>query len=329
MSICTGISLVETLPSGDELLKVTIDNSTEAFWFYRYSDALAYLNQEVIVEYRKDVYKGELAQFIATFVKPTVIQTLSKEDNIKLYCDMVDNNANLSFSEIAIGETRPGCIVYCVACEFKSSNNATWQELIIRDKSMRTAKLRLFDYDNKAANFAGQYVMTELSRNKFGFQSEFINPVAGEVPPNPELEISKKYIQNYFANDSNALAYIAKTGVIGFLEEAIDYEKGYGLVRLARELAVLDAMKNITKDVDLKSIGQALLASRGYLVRNSVLSNSVNNVIQAYSIKWDNTALVLQLLDTACEEDIPEKKVMQSITSTVSTLIEVQKGTVD
>ena len=100
MSICTGITLVETLASGDELLKVVIDNTTEAFWFYRYADAVKYLNEEVIVEYRKDVYKGQLCQFIATFVRPTVIQTLSATDNIKLYCDQEDNTHHLSSGKV-------------------------------------------------------------------------------------------------------------------------------------------------------------------------------------------------------------------------------------
>lgn len=327
MSICTGITLIEKLDNVGDLLKVTIDNTTEAFWFYDYTEALKYLNEDVIVEYRKDVYKGQLCQFIATFVLPNVVQTLSKEDNIKLYCEQEDNNSNLSFSEIQIGETRPGCIVYCTSCEFKSSANAVWQELIIRDKSMHTAKLRLFDYSNKAADFAGQYVMTELSRNKFGFQSELINPINGEVPPNPEIEIAKTFIRNYFATDSIALSYMTSQNILGHLEESIDYEKGYGLMRLAMELSMVDSLSNTSKDVDLKSIGQALLASRGYLARNSVLSSSVNNVILAYNVNWDNKALVLQLLDTLSDSDLPERKVMQSIQSTVNVLLEVRKGT--
>ena len=327
MSICTGITLVETLASGDELLKVVIDNTTEAFWFYRYADAVKYLNEEVIVEYRKDVYKGQLCQFIATFVRPTVIQTLSATDNIKLYCDQEDNNSNISFNEIGLGETRQGCIVYCTSCEFKSSSNAIWQELVIRDKSMHTAKLRLFDYDNKAANFAGQYIMAELTKSKYGFQSDLINPIAGEVPPNPEIAIAKTFISNYLVGDTVAQNYASSLNLLAFIEEAIDYEKGYGLMRLAMELSILQGMDNISKDVDLKSIGQALIASRGYMIKDSVLSHSVNNIIIAYPMPWENKALVLQLLDEANDVELAERKVMNSIKSTVDTILEVRKGT--
>lgn len=326
MSICTDITLVEKLQAGDMLL-VTIDNHTTAYWLYDYAESLKYVGKEVIVEYRQDIYNGALTQFIATFTIPTVVQTLDKSTGIKLYCDQIDNQSNLSFSEIAIGESRPGCIVYCTACEFKSSANAVWQELTIRDKTMHTAKLRLFDYENKAANFAGSYVMTELSRNKFGFQSEIIHPVPGDVAPNPEIAIAKQFITNYFVNDANANAYIAMYNLLEFIERSIDYEMGYGLMRLAMELSIVESMDNVSKDVDFKSISQALLAQRGYLAHESVLSKTVNNIILAMRINWDDKALVLKLLDDSCENKPSEFYVMKSIQETVNTLLEVRKGT--
>jgi hypothetical protein len=325
MNKCTDVTLVEKLFSGD-LLKVTIDGVTEALWIFDYSEALKFVNEDVIVEYRQDIYKGEMRQFIATFVKPCLVNTLEKEDNIKLYCEQVDNFSNLSFNEIEIGETRPGCIVYCISCEFKSSSAAVWQELVIRDRSMHVAKLRLFDYDNKAANFAGQYVITELSRNKFGFQSDMISPVQGECPPNPEIDIAEQYIKNFFLTDANAMEYINKYNLLSIMKEHIDYEKGYGLMRLAMELAMIDALKNISNDVDLTSIADAILASHGYEVRDSVLSHVVNNVLVAANVHWANKQLVLCLLDVESGEDIPERVVMKQIQDTVDALLRVRKG---
>ncbi len=328
MAVCTDIKLLETIPNVGDVLKVTIDNTTEALWFYSYSDSLQYLNQEVIVEYRKDIYKGELKQFIATFVLPTRVSTIDKQDNIKLFVDQVDNYSNLSFNEIAIGETRSGCIVYCISCEFKSSSAAVWQELLIRDKSMHVAKLRLFDYSNKAANFAGSYVMAEMTRSKFGFQSELIIPVNGECPPNPEIEIAENFIKGYFSQDVVAMDYITKFNLLNHLKEHIDYEPGYGLVRLAMELSFVDAMNNISNVVDLQSIGEALLAKRGYLTRESVLSSIVNNTVLAMNFKWPNKEKVLQLLDVPTD-DVHERVVMDSIVSMVDKLITVRKGFVE
>lgn len=329
MSICTSIEKMNDVRDSYELLKVTIDNSVAAYWFYDYAESLKYLDQEVIVEYRDEIYHGELCKFIKTFVLPTVVQTLDKKENIKLYCDIEDNQSNLSFSEIVDGETRPGCIVYCVDCQFKSSSNAVWQELTIRDRSMHIAKLRLFNYDNKAANFKGSYVMTELSRNKFGFRSELISPISGEVAPNPELKIARQYIMSYFSNDPVSMQYITETSVLDYLSEDIDYERGYGLVRLATELSMVDAMYNMTKDVDLSAIGRALLCMRGYLTHVSVLSKSVNSIMVAMKYMWDNRKTVILLLDNPQDEyPLPERAIMESIRTTVNTMIDLRKGVV-
>lgn len=326
MSICTSITKINTLSDGTDVLNVTIDNDVQAFWFYEYAKAMEYVNKEVIVEYRKDIYNGQLCTFIATFTVPTKINTLEKKDNIRLYCDQVDNNSNLVFEEVEIGETKMGCIVYCISQEYKSSPNAVWMELLIRDKRMHVAKLRLFDYENKNVVLEGQYVMTSLSRNQYGFQSEMIKPVTGEVGPNPEIDIAKQFIMNYFADDEVSLNYISTTRVLDFLEEAIDYEKGYGLMRLAMELSMVDNLVNITQDIDVSAIGRALLASRGYMTRTSALSNIVNNVNLALKYSWDNRKEVLMLLDVPSEESIPEMTIMQSIKDTVNNILEIRKG---
>lgn len=326
MSICTSITKINTLSDGTDVLNVTIDNDVQAFWFYEYAKALEYVNKEVIVEYRKDVYNGQLCAFIATFTVPTKINTLEKKDNIRLYCDQIDNNSNLVFEEVEIGETKMGCIVYCISQEYKSSPNAVWMELLIRDKRMHVAKLRLFDYENKNVVLEGQYIMTSLSRNQYGFQSEMIKPVTGEVGPNPEIDIAKQFIMNYFADDEVSLNYISTTRVLDFLEEAIDYEKGYGLMRLAMELSMVDNLVNITQDIDVSAIGRALLASRGYMTRTSALSNIVNNVNLALKYSWDNRKEVLMLLDVPSEESIPEMTIMQSIKDTVNNILEIRKG---
>lgn len=327
MAICSSIELVESDVVGGDLLRVTIDNSETAYWFFNYAEALQYVGQEVIVQYRKDILKGELVQFIKTFVVPTAVTTLVKEDNIKLYVDQVDNNSNISFSDIDLGETAQGCIVYCTACEFKSSNNAVWQELIIRDKSMHTAKLRIFDYDNASADLSGQYVMTALSRNKYGFQSDFVAPANGTVANNPEIDIAIKFIENYFADDSVALSYISKTQIIEHLKAVVDYEKGYALMRMAMELSMVDSLKNVTKDVDLNAIGRAILCSYGHYTRTSILSDSVSNVTLALPYPFENKTVVIPMLDEALEDKSDEYHVMQSIKSAVATILEVRKGT--
>lgn len=326
MSICTSITKVDTLPDGTDVLSVVIDNDVQSLWFYSEVKAMEFVGKDVIAEYRSDVYKGNLERVISTFTMPTRINTLDKKENIRLYCDQVDNNANLIFDEVELGEAKMGCIVYCVSCEYKSSPNAVWMEMLIRDKKMHVAKLRIFDYANKEANFAGQYIMTELSRNAYGFQSTFAKPVTGEVPTNPEIDIAKQFIMNYFADDAVSLDYISTTRVLDFLSETIDYEQGYGLMRLAMELSMVDNLVNITRDIDVSAIGRALLASRGHITRTSAMSSVVNNVNIAAKFMWDNRRNVMLLLDIPGDDPIPEVAVMKSIQDTVDHILEIRKG---
>ncbi len=328
MTVCTSVVKIDTLPNIGDLLEVTLSDGVKALWFFSYAEALKYINQEVIVEFRDDIYRGEMRTFIHTFTTSTIIQTLDKSENIKLYCDQIDNYANLSFNEIADGETRMACVVFCTHQEFKSSANATWMELVIRDRTMHTAKCRIFDYESTEAEFAGKYITCSLSRSKYGFTTTFAKTMDGECPPNPEIEIAKNYILNFFKADPIAYQFIQKLNLIGTMEEAVDYEKGYGLMRLAMELSYVDAMENITKDVDLVSIAQSLLASYAYLTRTSVLSPTLNNVFLATQFQWQNKVLVMRILDDCAEEHPAEYHVFKSIKEMVSTILEVRKGTV-
>lgn len=328
MAICTAIEKIGKIGTGnDDVLRVTIDNATNALWIWDYADAMQYLNQEVIVDYRQDIYKGNLTTFVSTFVMPKQIATLDKEDGIKLYVDSFDNNSNVSFREIADGDERAGCIVFCTKNEFRSSPKATWQEFIIRDCTMHIAVLRLFDYENKDADFSGKYIMCDLARSQYGFQASFVKPMDKDAFANPEIEIAKKYILSFFKNNEAAMKYMQSYNFMSIVEEVVDYEKGYALTRCAMELAMADGLRNITHDVDIDSICEAILCSRGHLLRPSNLSASYTNIALAIKIGWKNKVLVCKLLDTAADEHPAEYAVLQNIRSSVSTLLEVRKGT--
>lgn len=326
MSKCTAIKKLETISADGDLLEVTIDDKVSAYWIYDYSEALQYVDQEVIVEYRQDIYKGNLATFIATFTIPTCIATLDKQENFKLYLDQVDDISNVCFNDIVDGDEIPGCIVYCSSCEYKSSSKASWMELLIRDHTMHVATLRLFDYANHDADFSGKYIKTSLSKNQYGYQSDLIIPMEECTYVNKEVSIAEQFVKNYFSNDPVALQYMERTKVLEYLLKAVDYEPGYGMVRLAMELSLVDSMNNITKDVNLEAIGQALLLRRGYLTQASVMSHSVSNVMIGWNYMFPDRRIVMQLLDDSLEEKPVEFSILTSITKTVNALLEVRKG---
>lgn len=324
MAVCTGISLVKHLNDDCDLLQVTIDNAIKSYWVYNYADSAKYLNQEVIVDYRQDIFEGNLERFISTFTVPSVVQTIKADNDFKLFTEAVDNYSNVSFNDIQPGENCSSCIVYCIKSEYKTSPKAVWHELTVRDKGFHVAALRIFDYSVKNLELAGSYIMCDLARNQYGFQTDFVRTVDQECPPNPEIELAKTYVQKCFLNNTVANQYIEKFDLINALLNAFDYEVGYGIVRLAMELSMANSLRNITGDIDIDTICDALLASRGYLTRNSKLSPEVNNIIMSISFPWKDKDKVQQLLDV--KSDLPEAVILEHIKSTVDALIKVRKG---
>ena len=327
MPKCTNIIKLKELDEHTDVLKVVIDSTEESFWFYPYAKALEFVNQDVIVEYRQDIYEGNMVQVVNTFTVLTKVNTLDKKNNIRLFSDATDNFSNLSFNEISDGETREACIVYCIKQSFQSSSNAVWIELLIRDKSMHVMKARLFDYETTMLDVTGKYIMLDLRKTKFGFNTKHVLPVEGECPENPEVTIARSYIKEYFADDAVALEYISRTQLLEHLTELIDYEKGYALTRLAMELCLCEQFYNITDSIDIKCIARALLMSYGFATMpDSPLSASVNNIVVASRFNWNGKKEVLQLLDTSNPEPPCEVEIYNNIRQTITTLIEIKKG---
>lgn len=327
MAICTSIKQLEHTQHYGDLLEVTIDNEVTALWFYPYDNAMDYVGQEVIVDYRNDIYDGQMRTFIKTFTLPTEIRTLDKEDEFKLYLDVNDDACNVVFSEFQENTSKMGCIVFCTKQDYKSSDKAVWMELTIRDKTMHTAKMRIFNYENISAELEGRYIVTSMVKTAFGFQTHEASPLNGDAVANPEVDLAEQYIRNYFSNDVVAMDYVNKTNLLEVMKTHVDYEVGYGLMRMAMELAMIDTLKNISKDVSRKLLSHVVLTSYGYLTRKSSLSPTFNNVLLASQYRWENRNELTVILDDAAENKPNEYLVWQSVKSMVNTLLEIRKGT--
>ena len=329
MSKCTSIEKIDNIAGVGDLLRVTVDGTTQALWFYDYAAALQFVNQDVIVDYRKDVYNGQIQQFINTFVVPTRVSTLDKKENISLRTDTVDNFSDISFNEIVLGDTRSACKVFCLSQELKSSSKAVWFEFTIRDRLMHVATLRLFNYDDVNAKFAGHYILTDLTKSAYGFQSNLIRVVEGDCPPNPEIALAEQFVLNIFSQDPVALDYITKIGLFDAFKQLVDFEPGYGIVRLATELGLSESLDNLVDAVDTVALRQAILCSFGYVTRpTSILSKNVNNVLLSQNFQWPNRPLVVQCVD--CGEDGPvEKSIISMIKKMADTLLKKHKGVSD
>ncbi len=322
--ICTNVKRIESLADTD-VLEVTIDDTETALWIYPMTDAIQYVGKEVIVSYRNDMYKGNVRQFINTFVEPCKVSVLDRKEGIRLYAEFVDNYSNISFHDIGIGETKNGCIVYCVSQRFETSERAVWITLTVRDKLFRVSRLRLFNYDVKA-DFTGKYVMCAITRNEYGLRTDMIAPAQGECPDNYEISIAHDYVLSYFADDDTAKALLNGSGLLHKLQEHMDIEKGYLLVRLAVELSLCDSLYNVTNSVDIEAISHTLLADKLFVLKpQSKLSSDARNIILASGVKWKNAVVVMGLLDGSSDLELPERAVYYGIKAMAESVIRANK----
>ncbi|MCM1440605.1 MAG: hypothetical protein NC131_15620 [Roseburia sp.] len=332
MAICTSIVKLEEITPDTDMLLVTIDDDVQAYMVYNYAQCLQFVNQDVIVSYRKDVYKGKIENFINTLTIPVKVTALDRDDNIKLFVKQHDNNSNCCLSDIKEGESFVKAILYCVESQYESSVKAVWLTLTVRDKAGRVAKLRLFDYDSRDANYSGMYIRANIKRTKYGFNTDMIEPVDIEFSPNPEIEISKKFIQITFLDDNYIKGVLASTKLLERMETFVDVEMGFALVRLAVELDILEELKNVLDDVDFKAISYALVMRYGYIAKQSLkrFSNRLKSVTFALQQNMPTSVAtkVLMILDEDCKEVelIPEKDVFNSILLLADSVIKAKKA---
>ena len=329
MSVCTDIRRLERIDELTDIMLVTIDDDVKAYMIYGYADSLKFLNQEVIVSYRKDIYQGKIETFINTLTIPTRVTALDREENIKLFCDIEDNNSNLCFADMQLGETFIGAIMYCVECKYESSNKAVWMTLRARDKAGKVASIRLFDYSTEGLLYNGIYVRADIKKTKYGFTTDLITPMELDFPLNPEIEIARKYITNYFASDKFMTDMFEKYSLLDHMENYISLEKGYELVRLAVQLDILGELKNTLNNINFKAVAYALVCRHGYITKSQLVDYSAELRTLVFSLHCnlptDIATLVIRLLDVNADNPPIEKDVYDKVVSLADAVIRAKK----
>lgn len=331
MAVCTSITKLEDLSGGIEILLVTIDEDIKAYMIFNYADSLQFLNQEVIVSYRKDIYQGKIETFINTLTIPVKVTTLDKEDNIKLYTEQTDNNSNVCIADLQYGQTMIGAILYCVASSY-NSKNTVWMELKVRDRAGKISTLRLFDPESYKLRYDGIYIKANIKRSKWGLTSEAIAPMSLEFAPNPELKICRVFIERYFLEDHVMGNILDRTKLLDHMESHIDIELGYLLVRAAIEINILEGLKDVFKEVDFKAVSYAILMQYGYVTKEeagsySTLLKSITFTLQQ-KMPADTASKVLSILDVNEEgmEPTAEKRLFSKINDLAKEIINIRKG---
>jgi hypothetical protein len=320
------IELLETFDTDTQIMSVTFDNKQTALMLYSYGDALQFLNKEVTVSFRKDMYNGVLRDFVQTITSAAKVNTFERDTGIKLFAEQSDSNSNICFVDLKPGDVSLNAVMYCADVQYKTSARAHWAELTVLDKMRNARKLRVFDPDNGAADYRGRYVKADVRLNEYGLSTGAVFPVDGEYAPNPDVEIAVKYIRDSFGSDAAVTEFLNASGLLSALERFVDTEPGYLAVRTAVELDLIAELANVCGKLDISAMKRAVLFSKAYLLNpDTPYSREVNVIttVSRYRVPGAKAALVL-VDDRGAP--VAERKILQSVYALADDIITHRKG---
>ena len=323
-------SVVEKLNSDAKLYNIQFDDNTQALMLGREGEAEQYVDKLVDVEFRDDIYKGEIKSFVATIAERKVINTINRREHIKLFADAVDNSSNIILRDIGIGEACNNIIVYCTHVEYNASMRTDWLDLIVSDKSRYISRIRLFTPNRNEVNFAGSYVKCDVRRNKYGFNTQEVTCCEGDYPPNPEVDIAECYIKDVFSTDQSMNTILDESNIIPFLKEHVGYEKGSLLVQTAMEIDIARELANVTPAIKIDDLMKAFIVDK-FWVLNETARYPREFLCIHNALKFKNN-LAPNTIDIICESPATksvERDVYLQVKELVRTLIRIRRGDVD
>lgn len=327
MAICTNIELLETVNVDTQILRVTLDGSTSALMVYDLAEAMKYLNKDVEVTYRKDIWNGNICDFINTLTEHAVVNTFERDANVKLFTKTKDNHSNVCFADIEQGTTAVNSVVFCTDISFNSSARATWADLKILDSTRRVSSVRLFDPDTKAPSFKNTYIRCDLRRNEYGFSTDAIYPAGSDFAINPEVNIAERYIIETFKDNAPMVDFIRAIRLFDHMRAYAEYEPGFITVRTAIELDIAHNLKNVMWEANIDAVMQAIVLSKCFTTEpSSVFSPEMRNFIVASRAKLPHMQETRLLLDETNTDNSPERKLYKQVKKLADEIVKVRKG---
>lgn len=337
------ITAIEEVRVVDEELNVselilTIDMD-QVYAYDKYTDLVGYLNKEVTYVTRVDFVDGIRQQVLCEISEVGHVYTYDKTDNVKLYTDEMSRPyCNFKKRELKLGEFYPGSVAYLSSYEEGSSARAHWFDCVCLDAESKVFYLRIFarteDYDvnqkELLEGMIGSYIMFDLEVNRFGFQCKEITGLSykgGTV--SPEVGLARTILENALSEDPTLNELVSSVKLLDVLYDRMDGEPGYNLVRMASEIYFVNAMSNVSGDVDVKAIKRAVFCSRlHFLSKNTKWSKSVfniNRILRSPELSKDKE--LLMVLDVLSEErPTPTKIAYIKIRDIVDLIIKIRRG---
>lgn len=304
------------------------------------NDITPLIGKEVMYTKRPDIVHGKKEMIVYDLVLQSTVQTVASTENIKLVPEGNRRTiCNIESKNIRFGDFYPGVTALLSKVELGSSSKAKWFDLTCIDAVSREFQVRLFsstlDAEDMAKllnSFAGGYIYFDLESTKYGYQTKEVSALPNEVEESPEVVVAKQIIAELIEADAGLKEYNKKYNFINTIASLIDGEPGYGLVRMASELYMINAIDNISTDLNIQSMKRAVICSRGYLLPKKTAWSrpmlNTNKIMMVPELKADKELLLI--LDTLSEEEFSSTKLTYiKIRGLVDDIIKIRRGIED
>lgn len=327
------VTFIKKYENGLDQVELQIDFDT-VIAFGDATEFTSFLNQSVMYTKRPDIINGALCQVVYDLVVAKTVQTVQSTENIKLVPEGTKRTVcNFEIKDIRYGEYYPNRIALMSDYELGSSPKAKWYDIQCIDAASKAFSLRLFSSNTNMEDtlnaFKGNYIAFDLESTKYGYQTKEVVSLPNDVELSPEVTVAQSVIEDYVKTDGAMATYCNSYQFINNIKTVIDGEPGYHLVRIASEMYLINAIDNISTDLNIRSMKRAAICSRGYLLPKTAawsrpLLNS-QKILRIEELKNDKELRLI--LDPLSDEPISQTKIMYTkIRGLVDDIVKVRRG---
>ena len=330
------VTFVKNLGESLDQCYIVIDFD-EYVIFYDSNELMQFLNQDVIYTVRPDIVEGIAKLVVCELAMLTTIQTVQSTENIKLIPEGNKRTiCNFDSKTARFGQFYPSVVGLMSKYTFGSSSKSKWFDCTLIDMSSREFVVKIFtsgstpeEIESVLEPMIGKYVNFDMEYTRYGFQTKEFVPLPQDVEESPEVIVAKEIINNLINSDKGLQEYNTRFGFMNAITGVIDGEPGYMLVRMASELYMINAIDNISTELDIQAMKRAVICSRGYLLPHKTAWSKpmLNNtkLLQIPALKTD-TELMLILDALSEEEPSPTKLTYIEIRGLVNNIIKIRRG---
>lgn len=333
------ITRIESVGESLDLCEIQIDFDALKI-FYNYEELMDYDQCDVQYTVRKDVVKGVPDLVVCELAKLSTIQTVKSSENIRLIPEGSRRTiCNFDSKAVRYGNYYPNVAALMSSYTLGSSTKSRWFDCTLIDMNSREFVVRKFEPEGELEDveavykgMVGKYVVFNMESTKYGLQTKEITSLPQAVEFSPEVEVARKVLEDMIAKDEALMDYCNRFNFLQAIESRIDGEPGYALVRMASELYMINAVEDISTDLDIRAMRRAVICSRGYMLPHAtewslpLLNNT--KIMQCPGLKKDREMmLIVDVLSN--EVPSPTKLTYIKIRGLVNDIINIRRGVED